>query len=211
MLWLVVSVHVPSDDDDDDDDDDFDEDDYHLRRRHRRRRRRRHRRRHRRLRRSKKTSKLHVTGLCAGDLLVTGEFPAQRASNAENVPIGWRHGDSGIFFIITTLKVFVTIIVSIVILLFSACWSMITVMPQLWHLPQLTSSLLLSPPPGMTIGVTTTVVVVVVIVVILANTVVSLLIDMIIILCANQIEKWQIKRIIRTCYKNTLFNSLSRL
>ena len=33
--------------------------------------------------RSKKTSKLRVTGLCAGNSPVTGEFPAQRASNAE--------------------------------------------------------------------------------------------------------------------------------
>ena len=40
-------------------------------------------------RRSKKTSKLHVTGLCAGNSPVTGEFPAQRASNAENVSIWW--------------------------------------------------------------------------------------------------------------------------
>ena len=36
-------------------------------------------------RRSKKTSKLRVTGLCEGNSPVTGEFPAQRASNAENV------------------------------------------------------------------------------------------------------------------------------
>ena len=36
-------------------------------------------------RRSKKTSKLHVTGLCEGDSPGTGEFPAQMASNAENV------------------------------------------------------------------------------------------------------------------------------
>ena len=35
-------------------------------------------------RRSKKTSKLRVTGLCAGNSLVTGEFPAQGASNVEN-------------------------------------------------------------------------------------------------------------------------------
>ena len=40
-------------------------------------------------RRSKKTSKLHVTGLCAGNSPVTGEFPAQMASNAENVSIWW--------------------------------------------------------------------------------------------------------------------------
>ena len=42
-------------------------------------------------RRSNKTSKLRVTGLCAGNSPVTGEFPAQRASNAENVSIWWRH------------------------------------------------------------------------------------------------------------------------
>ena len=42
-------------------------------------------------RRSKKTSKLRVTGLCEGNSSVTGEFPAQRASNAESVSIWWRH------------------------------------------------------------------------------------------------------------------------
>ena len=40
---------------------------------------------------SKKTSKLSVTGLCAGNSPGTGEFPAQMASNAENVSIWWRH------------------------------------------------------------------------------------------------------------------------
>ena len=33
----------------------------------------------------KKTPKLRVTGLCAGNSPVTDEFPAQMASNAENV------------------------------------------------------------------------------------------------------------------------------
>ena len=42
-------------------------------------------------RRSKKTSKLRVAGHCAGNSPVTGEFPTQMASNAENVSIGWRH------------------------------------------------------------------------------------------------------------------------
>ena len=42
-------------------------------------------------RRSKKASKLRVTGLCADNSPVTGEFPAQRASNAENISIWWRH------------------------------------------------------------------------------------------------------------------------
>ena len=41
-------------------------------------------------RRLKKTSKLRVTGLCAGNSPVPGEFPAQMASNAENVSIWWR-------------------------------------------------------------------------------------------------------------------------
>ena len=41
--------------------------------------------------RSKKTSKLRVTGYCEGNSPVTGEFPAQRTSNAENVSIWWRH------------------------------------------------------------------------------------------------------------------------
>ena len=44
-------------------------------------------------RRSKKTSNLCVTGLCPGNSLWTGEFPAQMASNAENVSIWWRHHD----------------------------------------------------------------------------------------------------------------------
>ena len=42
-------------------------------------------------RRSKKISKLRVTGLCEGNPQVTGEFPSQRASNVENVSIWWRH------------------------------------------------------------------------------------------------------------------------
>ena len=41
-----------------------------------------------------RTSKLHVTVLCVGNSPVTGEFPTQMASNAENVSIWWRHHDS---------------------------------------------------------------------------------------------------------------------
>ena len=40
---------------------------------------------------SKKTSKLRVTGLCARNSPMTGEFPAQMASNAKIVCIWWRH------------------------------------------------------------------------------------------------------------------------
>ena len=42
-------------------------------------------------RRSKKISKLCVTGLCVGNSPGIGEFPAQMASYEENVPIWWRH------------------------------------------------------------------------------------------------------------------------
>ena len=44
-------------------------------------------------RRPKKTPKLRVTSLCAGNSPGTGESPAQMASNAENVSIWWRHHD----------------------------------------------------------------------------------------------------------------------
>ena len=46
-------------------------------------------------RRSKKTSTLRVTGLCAANSPVTGEFPAQMASYVENASIWWRHHDLG--------------------------------------------------------------------------------------------------------------------
>ena len=42
-------------------------------------------------RRSKKTSKLHVTGFCEVNPQVTGGLSSQRASNAANVSIWWRH------------------------------------------------------------------------------------------------------------------------
>ena len=45
-------------------------------------------------RRSKKTSKLCITGLCEGNSPVTGEFPSQRASNAENISIWCRHHEN---------------------------------------------------------------------------------------------------------------------
>ena len=41
--------------------------------------------------RGPKTSKLRVNGICEGNSPATGEFPAQKASNAENVSIWWRH------------------------------------------------------------------------------------------------------------------------
>ena len=41
--------------------------------------------------RSKKISKLRVTGLCAENSPGTGEFSAQKGSNAENVFIWWSH------------------------------------------------------------------------------------------------------------------------
>ena len=50
-------------------------------------------------RRSKKTSKFRVTSLCVGNSPGTGEFPAQRASNAENVSIWWHHHDATSSFV----------------------------------------------------------------------------------------------------------------
>ena len=49
-------------------------------------------------RKSKKTSELRVTGLCAGNSPGTGEFPAQMASYAENVAIWWRHHVTAFWF-----------------------------------------------------------------------------------------------------------------
>ena len=51
----------------------------------------------------KKTSKLHVIGLCVGNSPLTGEFPAQRASNTENVSIWWRHHESSYTVISTQI------------------------------------------------------------------------------------------------------------
>ena len=39
----------------------------------------------------RKHHKLRVTGICVGNSPGIGEFPAQMASNAENVSIWWRH------------------------------------------------------------------------------------------------------------------------
>ena len=55
-------------------------------------------------RRWKRTSKLRVTGLCVGNSPGTGEFPAQMASNSENVCIWWRHHGPKLRFNINTKK-----------------------------------------------------------------------------------------------------------
>ena len=51
----------------------------------------------------RKNSKLPVTGLCAGNSPVTDEFPAQMASNTENISIWWRHHELCGLAVITTL------------------------------------------------------------------------------------------------------------
>ena len=64
--------------------------------------------------RSKKTSKLHVTGPLCGEF--TGNFPAQRASNAENVSIWWRHYDTSQWVtkcLLTSFRDCVTLIINI--------------------------------------------------------------------------------------------------
>ena len=45
-------------------------------------------------RRTKETWKLRVTGPWAKNSSVNGEFPAQRASKAENVSVWWRYHDT---------------------------------------------------------------------------------------------------------------------
>ena len=54
-------------------------------------------------RRAKKTSKLRVIDLCEGNLPTTGEFPGQKASNAENVSIWWRHHEGKVRGIMSCL------------------------------------------------------------------------------------------------------------
>ena len=56
-------------------------------------------------RRSTKTPKLCVTGACGGNSPVTGEFPAQRASNAENVSIWWHHHAMATFEMVKYLSI----------------------------------------------------------------------------------------------------------
>ena len=58
----------------------------------------------------KKTSKLCVTGLWAGNSPGTGEFPTQRASNAENVPIWWHHHVDHHYWPWGAMRVFVAIL-----------------------------------------------------------------------------------------------------
>ena len=59
-------------------------------------------------RRSRKTSRLCVTGLCVGNSPGTGEFTAQMASNAENVSIWWRHQNSNLLFNATGLETWIS-------------------------------------------------------------------------------------------------------
>ena len=56
-------------------------------------------------RRSKKTSKYRVSGLCDWNSPVTSEVPSQRASNAENGSIGWRHHEIWHRFLVTPLLI----------------------------------------------------------------------------------------------------------
>ena len=58
-------------------------------------------------RRSRRASKLRVTGLCEGNSPETGEVPAQRASDAEKVSIWWRHHGSGCWFVNKLAKQFI--------------------------------------------------------------------------------------------------------
>ena len=54
---------------------------------------------------TKETLKLRVTGLCAESSPGTGEFPAQMASYAKNVSIGWRHHAQGLTYVVVTVRI----------------------------------------------------------------------------------------------------------
>ena len=72
-------------------------------------------------RRSQKTSKLRVIDLCAENSPVTGEFPAQMASNAENASIWWRHHEqraNNVFVFALTLS-FRNVILAFILLTFN--------------------------------------------------------------------------------------------
>ena len=72
----------------------------------------------------KKTSKLHVTGLCEGNPPVTGGFPSQSSSNAENVSIWWHHHDSGTIWTIPC-EMISLIYLLVVIVIFNIKFSII--------------------------------------------------------------------------------------
>ena len=76
-------------------------------------------------RRSKKTSTVRVTGLCAGNSPGTGEFPAQMASNAENVSIWWRHYDRENFDIRQWSKIALSTELAWPFIEPSSCWILI--------------------------------------------------------------------------------------
>ena len=61
-----------------------------------------------------KTSKLRVTGLCAGNSPGTGEFPAQMASNAENVSIWWRHHEDSRYSTMRTSWLLIMMVMRII-------------------------------------------------------------------------------------------------
>ena len=58
---------------------------------------------------SRKTSKLRVTCLRLGNLPVTGDFPVERASSAENVSIWWRHHITIIEYPLSNMSIFLDI------------------------------------------------------------------------------------------------------
>ena len=60
-----------------------------------------------------KTSKLRVTGLCAGNSPVTSEFLAQKASDADNVSIWWRHYEARASIYMTLAHISRNILVSV--------------------------------------------------------------------------------------------------
>ena len=81
------------------------------------------------------THSLRVTGLCVGNSRVTGEFPAQMTSNAENGSIWWRHHEYTTKFICFQLELTHTrmyLINSFLLPIAMVCFRFLTVPFMYW-------------------------------------------------------------------------------
>ena len=77
--------------------------------------------------RSKKTSKLRVTGLCVGNSPVTGEFPAQRVSESENVSTWWCHHDYVWIYMTQYIPMVMRPVHALLFVVAIPCWSVLLI------------------------------------------------------------------------------------
>ena len=94
-----------------------------------------------------KTSKLRVTGLCAGNSPVTDEFPAQLTSIAENVSIWWRHQFNCLVRTSTNVSHLTTVKCEWIKSFSSVCWKWILFISCFFHYLKGIFSSLITPSP----------------------------------------------------------------